>query len=590
MKKTAKLLCLGIVALLVTLTGCKTSNAQATEAGYLTTYDQTVDTYLQQAAHSAPPAKQDYELSAVGRLLQENQTVQARKLLDTLDTQQLTPAQNNHKLLLAAHLSLLQHQPEAALTILNQLPNVPTLTQPVQIAYYQQLSMADAQMGNLIASAKDLISLDSLLTGSAEQQNQVLIWKTLQEASAGELSSQIDLTNNSLEKGWLSLAYIIKTDGNDTTRLNADLQNWQAQYPNHPASNLAESHLTNAPAPGNPQKGQIGLLLPASGSLAYAARPIQSGVMVAYHNTLSADPLRTVQNYPATTNSLIAYQKAVNGGAASIIGPLGKSDVNELISQSLAVPVLALNFATLPSNNSNLYQFALSPEDEAVQVATKAIHDGHNKALIIAPATDWGRNVANAFRQTWQANGGIVVGDFYTTNQASIDPGIKQLLHVTQGKSNTEPLKHRQDADMIFLLADPVIARQVKPLLRFYYADDLPVYATSMVYSGKPNAILDNDLNGIQFCDIPFVIAKTNAVQQARAYMFQLAPHAPAQSYRLFAFGYDAYNLLPRLRTLSNNPANGYQGLTGILYMGSNQQIKRQLSWAVFRNGVPVLE
>ncbi|MFN7097273.1 MAG: penicillin-binding protein activator, partial [Gammaproteobacteria bacterium] len=69
-----------------------------------------------------------------------------------------------------------------------------------------------------------------------------------------------------------------------------------------------------------------------------------------------------------------------------------------------------------------------------------------------------------------------------------------------------------------------------------------------------------------------------------------LMPNTPAQSYRLFAFGYDAYSILPLLSQLSHNPTNGYQGLTGILYMGNNQQVKRQLTWAVFKNGVPQAE
>ncbi|NNM59921.1 MAG: penicillin-binding protein activator [Legionellales bacterium] len=586
MKKCALWL---MIALLVSVVSCQGYNAaQTPQAGYVATYDKTVETYLEQAAQSTSPVKEDYQLSAAGRLLQEDRVTQAEEILNTLDKEQLTPAQNNHKLLLAAQLNLLQHQPESALATLNQLPDVPTLAQSVQIAYYQQLSLADAQMNNMTASAKDLMSLDALLSGSAQEQNRALIWKTLQEVPTNELSSQIDLTSNSQEKGWLSLTYILKADIHDTARLNTDLQNWQGQYPNHPADAICVSHMS-ASIPTATQKGQVALLLPESGNLGYAARPIQGGVMVAYHNALFSDPSRTVQPYPASANAVTAYQHAINGGAAAIIGPLSKSEVSALASQSLAVPVLALNFVTTPPSSRNLYQFALSPEDEASQVANKALQDGHTKALIIAPATAWGRNVANAFRQTWQGNGGIVVGEFYSTNQASLDPGIKSLLRVMQGKNSTDALKHRQDADMIFLLEDPVTARQVKPLLRFYYADDLPVYATSMVYSGKPNSLLDNDLNGIQFCDIPFVLANTNAIQAARVQMLQLIPHASAQSYRLFAFGYDAYNLLPRLSTLSNNPSNGYQGLTGMLYM-DNQKIKRQLKWAVFRNGVPVLE
>src|SRR5205823_5983563 len=87
---------------------------------------------------------------------------------------------------------------------------------------------------------------------------------------------------------------------------------------------------------------------------------------------------------------------------------------------------------------------------------------------------------------------------------------IRQLLWVNTAVVNNKAVpsaqKRRQDADMIFMIAPPEYARQIKPLLNYYYAGNLPIYATSHVYQGIPNAALDNDLNGIQFCDMPWTI------------------------------------------------------------------------------------
>ncbi len=576
-------------ALSFIISGCQSYGGSMPQAGYTTVYDQTAANYLQQAAQSTPPAKQDYQLSAVGRLLQDNQLTQAQQLLATIDTSQLTPAQINEKTLLTTHLYLLQHQPELALSTLNQVPDVPTLSQSTQIAYYQLLAQADLGMGNNIASAKDLMKLDSLLSGAAQQQNRQLIWQTLQQASINELNAQLRYTTNVTERGWLDLAYTMKAYQKDPTVLNSELQNWQDEYPNHPANYLVAGHISpySTPMSADNKIGQIGLLLPSSGNLGYASQAVRSGIMAAYYDNLSTAPTRSVEQYDANGNSVQAYQKAIAGGASWVIGPIAKPEVTALAQTSLPVPTLALNYTDTRPSSSKLYQFALSPQDEAAQVAAKAHQDGHRSALIIAPNTAWGKGVVLAFEQQWQANGGNIADQFYYSSPSDIDPGMKRLLHVVPGATASAPMKHRQDADVIFLVGDPVTARQVMPLLKFYYAADLPVYATSMVYSGKPNTALDRDMDGIQFCDIPFVIENNAAIQQAKKQMAQLIPNTPAQSYRLFAFGYDAYNLLPILARLGHNPTAGYQGLTGILYLGDNQQVKRQLSWAVFQNGIP---
>src|SRR5690554_7108230 len=66
--------------------------------------------------------------------------------------------------------------------------------------------------------------------------------------------------------------------------------------------------------------------------------------------------------------------------------------------------------------------------------------------------------------------------------------------------------RRRQDADWLFLVALPQQARQIKPTLAFNFASDLPVYSTSHVYSGEPNPSKDRDLNGIVFCDTPWLL------------------------------------------------------------------------------------
>ena len=93
------------------------------------------------------------------------------------------------------------------------------------------------------------------------------------------------------------------------------------------------------------------------------------------------------------------------------------------------------------------------------------------------------------------------------------------------------------------------------------------------------------DLNGIQFCDMPWFILPDQTNYAQRGGQVQTLPEQQA---RLFAMGVDAFDLTLQLKQLSTSPNASYSGLTGQLSIKENNVIARQLIWAEFRNGVPV--
>jgi hypothetical protein len=122
------------------------------------------------------------------------------------------------------------------------------------------------------------------------------------------------------------------------------------------------------------------------------------------------------------------------------------------------------------------------------------------------------------------------------------------------------------------------MARQIVPLLKYYYVSNVPIYATSVVYSGAPSA-QDSDLNGVTFADMPWTLQNANANTSAIK--------SDAKSSRLYALGRDAYlisNQFYRLRVLPNFPV---YGATGALTLTSQQQIYRRLAWVQMHNGRP---
>ena len=131
---------------------------------------------------------------------------------------------------------------------------------------------------------------------------------------------------------------------------------------------------------------------------------------------------------------------------------------------------------------------------------------------------------------------------------------------------------------MIFLVAYPSVARQIKPLLNYYFANDIPVYATSSVYGGSPNTQKDRDLNGIIFCDMPWIfshhIKSENWPEQFNSYD------------RLYALGMDSFALGTQLNQLRLFPAMGVSDKSGIVYLTPNQRIARMLAFGQFKQGL----
>jgi outer membrane PBP1 activator LpoA protein len=56
---------------------------------------------------------------------------------------------------------------------------------------------------------------------------------------------------------------------------------------------------------------------------------------------------------------------------------------------------------------------------------------------------------------------------------------------------------------------------------------------------------------------------------------------------RLYAFGFDAYRLVPELRANALSESNTFAGVTGRLRLDQHNKIRRDLDWAQIRNGAP---
>lgn len=373
------------------------------------------------------------------------------------------------------------------------------------------------------------------------------------------------------------------------------------------SGSYSRSPFASGPIDANISKPtKIALLLPLDGPMKNYGKAIQNGFFATYYdekNSGAAVPTISVINTNAG-NVVAAYDQAMANGANFVVGPLTKPEVAALAHHSLKVPTLALNTLDSSSKIPNLYQFGLSPLDEAYQAAEKAHQDNHQSALIIAPDSAWGKSVTAVFVNRWKALGGKIAGETYYSGQQTLMSDITNLLQVREEKDPNAPPRrkgkrpatiptHRQDADMIFMVATPYYGRQIRPMLRYYFAGNIPVYTTSQVYSGRINPERDRDLDGVMFCDMPWVLSPSNLNPSSLARVQQQVQSAWPDSYaanaKLYALGVDAYRVSMALAQMAAQPQAGLPGATGTLFLQQNLHVYRQLMWSKMVNGQPVM-
>ncbi|HEX2549630.1 MAG TPA: penicillin-binding protein activator, partial [Gammaproteobacteria bacterium] len=346
------------------------------------------------------------------------------------------------------------------------------------------------------------------------QGNSEAIWTRLQHTSITKLQTNFDKTADPTKKSWLKLAMIYQTDQQNTKALVSQLMTWRQDNPNHPANDLIPNDATLDKLLKNPSPKHIALLLPLAGQYATQGHIVRDGFLSAYYESLSRNPGQTVTFYDTGRNSDIhfVYQKAIHEGADLIIGPLTKQNVFQLShKKSHPVTTIALNYTdqTLPKN---FYEFGLSPKDEAIQLANKAREMGHSKAIIIAPKDDWSQRIVKPLLDQWQSVGGQLTDSYYYSLRANFAEDIPNLLRIENKNSAKKDLlaSRRKDFDVVFLVAQPDEGREIVPLLRHYEVSNIPIYSTSMIYAGAPSPEKDTSLNGVIFCDIPWLLNKNH--------------------------------------------------------------------------------
>ncbi|MET0086069.1 MAG: penicillin-binding protein activator [Sedimenticola sp.] len=548
-----------------------------------------------------PPQQQAALLRAVDNYLKAGDNDNANRLLATIDTHRL-PGLDFHRRLLIAEFALGRNRPDEALSYLTDPPAEETAPELV-IRYHQLRAEGFRLSGNILESARELGDLDLIISDQeARLDNQLAILQTL----ATLTDTALDLLQPSppgIQGGWMELARIIKSHSTRAGALQPLLEGWRERFPSHPAMpELLGGYFEQLKAQYL-RPSHLAILLPTSGPYGDAAAALRDGFMAAYYQDSPENrPGLVFYDTSNSADTWPLYRQAVDAGADMIIGPLSKNSVDQLAhAGELDIPVLALNqVPPTVTPPGDLYQFALSPEDEARQVAEKAWLDGHTKAVILTPRGNWGDRIFNAFANRWERLGGLIAEhQSYDSKAHDFSQPIRSMLNIDESYARKKALqrllgkklefepRRRQDTDFIFLAAKSQKARQLRPQLQFHYAGELPVYTTSHIYSGKRNVKEDQDLEGLMFPDIPWLLVSEGNDPLSRQNLGEILPRSQHSYRRLYAMGMDSYRLLPHLARLQNSSNEMLDGKTGNLYLDDVNHVRRQLVWAEMRAGMP---
>lgn len=562
--------------------------------------------YLDRAATTTPPTRYDHQLRAAQLLLRGGQLERTAGVLVQLPADALTRSQRWQQRLLVAELELARNRPLDALTRLP--PPEPDLPLDQRRRAHRLRAQAYSASGNRLESVRERVQLEPLLANDrAVRDNHEAIWRALSPLSVATLDRLQNATSPGPLAAWLELASIVKRGRMAPAQFEEWVASWQASHPDHPAAPRFLDKLIRQQRELRRPPAAIALLLPLHGELAGAAHAIRDGFLAAHYETGTQQRtvIRIYDTGEPGTNIWQVYDRAVDEGAETIVGPLSKQRVATLArGGELDVPVIALNAVEAAPGKmpENLYQFGLLPEDEARQVAERASIDGLTRGVALVPSGGWGDRILGAFADRFRSLGGELV-EFkrYSPSKSDFSAPIQQFLNLDESRSRYRALRRitgkdiefeprrRNDVDFIFMAAFPRQARLIAPQLRFHHASDLPVLATSHSYAGTPNPKEDRDMEGVTFCDIPWVLEGTKPEPTLFPLVSRLWPEALERYPRLFALGIDAYHLVPYVGWLKKEPHERYAGQTGDLHLDEQAVVHRTLRWAQFRSGTPQL-
>lgn len=444
-------------------------------------------------------------------------------------------------------------------------------------------------------------------------------------------------------RGWYALAALYQRYQLRTNQLLQALDAWEIAYPNHAALDYMPTQLRNIPEAAPYQPTKIAVLLPLSGRFKAQASAIQYGISHAYYEQIKLrkqQQQEDLEQYAAaagTTDAALNVQLPVTPylqffdtnkmnmqeiahqlhqqDIDFVIGPLLKPNLAEFLPLSEGIPVLALNgFPTKEEQGQETeeasyrsaihYAFPLSPENEAKQAADLIYQNHHKKPLLMVPNSAYGRRVSEAFTKQWQklhlnssAEHFFTAETHYFSDKSKFANYVAKSLQTDKSQQRinqmkaivAEPLqtdiRSRRDIDAIYIVSNRGELILLKPFIAVttsQFAPTIPLYASSRSHADDRGKSQNRELNGLTFSDIALVMDEQSP---HRKQIDKVMPRQSMGNLRLFALGFDSYNLIEQLKQLEVVEGYSFQGLVGELTLDEDNMVDSTLQWGQYQRG-----
>ena len=268
------------------------------------------------------------------------------------------------------------------------------------------------------------------------------------------------------------------------------------------------------------------------------------------------------------------YRKAVADGASAIIGGLTRDGASTVARESRLLPTLALNAPVFSSDNElpdRFYFISLSLDVEAKLVARMTFDEGMRNVAMVVANNALAKRIQDSFEQEWLRIGGGVAARISFGSDANDATRVATAMERINEKVGAK-------ADAVFLAADPVAARFIRP----YLPTGMPVFATSHTVDPRAEAVANLDLENVRFLEMPWFVERDHPAVMAYTRPLQ----ALAVEYeRLYALGIDAWRLGQLIvKTDSARSPPPLDGVTGRITL-DGRQFTRALSSVEVRDG-----
>lgn len=567
-----------------------------------------------------------WQFVALQALITENKFTLADSIIDYLQNKPLTEQEQADLTLLIASKEFQKSKTAEAQTILSSL-DYQNYSSLGSIYFLKLQTSIYIENNDHLAASDTLLILVPLLTTDTEKQTyHDLLFSQLILLPEGVLNhdenSEIatldtPLSSEQIKQAWYELASEYQNYQSRANQLLHAIDNWKSRYSTHPALALMPTQLSNISEANPYQPENIAVLIPLSGRFERQGHAIQYGLLHAFYkqqnveqNNTLITPMRKLHFFDTNSQSLQEISAEFKEKNIDfVIGPLLKKNAENLLPLIEDLPVLAFNSANKEVTETPTavipwhYAFPLSPEGEAKQAAELIANQTHKSPMLLAPNSIFGKRIAKAFNVHWtelaQDNKDLAPqAEVHLFNdKAQLNEFMKSALQtdvserrISQMKSLTNlslqtEVRSRRDIDAIYIISKRDELNLIKPYIDVSispFAPSIPLYASSrshlIDHDGKQNKELDK----LIFSDSAYLL-DANSVEFSEVQ--QVWPKQSYSTLRLFALGFDSYQLIEQLIPLQNITDYSYQGLVGELSLDIKNVVQAKLSWAQYQQG-----